>query len=777
MGLSDDSSINWSIDPSGYVYEAVTSNRLSDVTTTAYWIPFDEANDDETFWNEPQTTRAEIWNASEWSQQNPLITDNDGNYAWDVPEGWWQVKYEKEGYETIYSDWLPVPPPQTDVNIGMVSSKETSVSSVNVTSSNVSVIFDNYVDPATVSSIVIKDASGSNISYTLGYSSDETDNSGKVWAKEYKLNTSSTADTVVIPKTIRDYAGRKVCVPTETSTSLKNNSVTSSTTVNLGDAMTVTAKAVGGTKPYTYAVYYKKASATEWTTVQSYKENAVVTIKPAAAVKYDICVKVKDKTGQIEKKYFTVDVINPLTNASAISSDSVIKGKPITVTAKASGGTKPYTYAVYYKKAEVTAWTTVQSFADNTSVTITPDKAEKYDICVKVKDKTGQIEKKYFTVEVNNPLTNNSTLSATTVRKDETITITAKAIGGTAPYQYAFYYSYEGGTAKTLKAYGTNAKAVFSASAAGKYSLIVKIKDTSGKVVRKDFDVVVYDKSYPLKSTSKISSANITLGNKVKITAGATGGTGYYQYASYYRKSGETNWKTISTYGAECTTYFKPANTGNYEILAKVKDSNNKIVKSTFNLTVTAANTKLQFDAIFNRTVVYAGQDLCIETIATGGTGFYKYGVYFKKKTDTEWTTVKAFSAGNKTGFTLPSSGEYEVCVKVRDSSNSTVKKYYDVTANLETAPICNLSTVSAKTITLGKTVKMTGACSGGTSCYEYLMIYRMVGNDQEIILQNYGANNIVTFKPEYRGTYELCIKVADFEGANQEKWFTLTVK
>ena len=211
--------------------------------------------------------------------------------------------------------------------------------------------------------------------------------------------------------------------------------------------------------------------------------------------------------------------------------------------------------------------------------------------------------------------------------------------------------------------------------------------------------------------------------------------------------------------------------------MAKVKDSNNKIVKSTFDLTVTAANTKLQFDAIFNRTVVYAGQNLCIETIATGGTGFYKYGVYFKKKTDTEWTTVKAFSAGNETGFTLPSSGEYEVCVKVRDSSNSTVKKYYDVTANLETAPICNLSTVSAKTITLGESVTMKGACSGGTSCYEYLMIYRMVGNDQEIILQDYGANNIVTFKPEYRGTYELCIKVADFDGANEEKWFTLTVK
>ena len=36
----------------------------------------------------------------------PCYTDGNGEYAWDVPEGYWQVKYEKEGYETVYSDWL-----------------------------------------------------------------------------------------------------------------------------------------------------------------------------------------------------------------------------------------------------------------------------------------------------------------------------------------------------------------------------------------------------------------------------------------------------------------------------------------------------------------------------------------------------------------------------------------------------------------------------------------------------------------------------------------------
>ena len=44
----------------------------------------------------------------------------NGWYAWDVPEGWWRVKCERYGYETLWSEWLPVPPPQTSVNISMI---------------------------------------------------------------------------------------------------------------------------------------------------------------------------------------------------------------------------------------------------------------------------------------------------------------------------------------------------------------------------------------------------------------------------------------------------------------------------------------------------------------------------------------------------------------------------------------------------------------------------------------------------------------------------------
>ena len=107
------------VDPSGYVYDQTTGKRLENVTVTAYCIEYDES---ENFWNIiPSSTQyGKKWDALEYNQQNPLYTNSDGKYAWDVPEGWWRVKYEKKGYKTTWSDWMTVPPLQTEVNIGMV---------------------------------------------------------------------------------------------------------------------------------------------------------------------------------------------------------------------------------------------------------------------------------------------------------------------------------------------------------------------------------------------------------------------------------------------------------------------------------------------------------------------------------------------------------------------------------------------------------------------------------------------------------------------------------
>ena len=174
-------SCKWAIDPSGYVYEAVTSNRIAGVTAIAYWIA-PEYIDENGIGDE---SKAVLWDASEYAQMNPLITDINGAYAWDVPEGLWQVRFEKDGYETQESDWLPVPPPQTEVNIGLVSKTAPTVENAVLRPDSLTLTFDKYMKPETVRDVEI-----GGHTYTLEYDTSETAADGTIYAKTYifKLN-------------------------------------------------------------------------------------------------------------------------------------------------------------------------------------------------------------------------------------------------------------------------------------------------------------------------------------------------------------------------------------------------------------------------------------------------------------------------------------------------------------------------------------------------------------------------------------------------------------
>lgn len=138
------SGVNPIVDPSGYVYEGVSSNRLQGVTATCYYKETVEDMYGDLHEN------VVLWNAEDYAQQNPLFTDENGMYQWDVPQGLWQVRFEKEGYQPAQSEWLPVPPPQMDVNIGMVQNSQPEVVSARAYEDGVELQFSKYMDPATL---------------------------------------------------------------------------------------------------------------------------------------------------------------------------------------------------------------------------------------------------------------------------------------------------------------------------------------------------------------------------------------------------------------------------------------------------------------------------------------------------------------------------------------------------------------------------------------------------------------------------------------------------
>ena len=97
------------IDPSGIVYEGVTSNTVEGATATIYHA------------DDAQGTGAAPWNAADYEQVSPQVTRADGSFQWDVPTGYYQVRVTKDNYTAAQTEWLRVLPIRTGLEIPLVS--------------------------------------------------------------------------------------------------------------------------------------------------------------------------------------------------------------------------------------------------------------------------------------------------------------------------------------------------------------------------------------------------------------------------------------------------------------------------------------------------------------------------------------------------------------------------------------------------------------------------------------------------------------------------------
>ena len=196
-------------DPSGYVYEAVSSNRLEGVTATCYYKETVEDMYGDLHEN------VVLWNAAEYAQENPLFTDENGMYRWDVPQGLWHVKCEKEGYQTTYSEWLPVPPPQLEVNIAMTQDRQPEVKAAVAYEDGLEVEFDKYMLPETMTAEnIIATKDGVAVEGTVVMKNEEKaygDNSQSYVSRVRFVPTTPflTGDkvTLTVSRRVKSYAG------------------------------------------------------------------------------------------------------------------------------------------------------------------------------------------------------------------------------------------------------------------------------------------------------------------------------------------------------------------------------------------------------------------------------------------------------------------------------------------------------------------------------------------------------------------------------------------
>jgi hypothetical protein len=99
------------IDPAGYIYDINSGLRISEATV---WLQ--TPNGKGGWINAPTGNNPAIMDPD----INPQITGTDGRYQWNTLPGIYRVQVEAPGYYPTNSIAVTVPPPVTDLNVGMV---------------------------------------------------------------------------------------------------------------------------------------------------------------------------------------------------------------------------------------------------------------------------------------------------------------------------------------------------------------------------------------------------------------------------------------------------------------------------------------------------------------------------------------------------------------------------------------------------------------------------------------------------------------------------------
>ena len=185
--------VNAVVDPSGIVYEGVRSRTVSGAVVTCYVL-----NEDTGEW--------EVWNAEEYDQVNPLITDAAGAYAWDVPEGRYYVTCEKEGYDLIKSEEFDVAPPKFDLDFNILNRTAPVVKDFTLGDNTITVEFSKLMDISTVNNDTVA-ISGFDGEFTIV---PQLYSAGDTYTDKFVINgdfSDSLELTLTVNSNALDYAG------------------------------------------------------------------------------------------------------------------------------------------------------------------------------------------------------------------------------------------------------------------------------------------------------------------------------------------------------------------------------------------------------------------------------------------------------------------------------------------------------------------------------------------------------------------------------------------
>lgn len=443
----------------------------------------------------------------------------------------------------------------------------------------------------------------------------------------------------------------------------------------VGDKVTITANAAGGTAPYTYSYLVHNKDTNSWARLSGFVKDASLVWTAGSAGNREFFVEVKDSTGKVVRSAaVNVKVNKGLSIIANASVDKMAVGQSATLRAYASDGKGTYTYSYLVHNKKTDGWARLTGFVQNASLTWKAESAGDREFFVEVKDAFGRVVRSSaINIQVASGFAVYASADTNKAGIGQGVVLRAEAVGGKSGYTYSYlvHNKTTDQWARLTPQFVKDSSFVWKTGTVGERELFIEAKDSTGKVVRSS--AIYVNITNDLVISAKTSTSNTGVGQDVILSAEGFGGKPSYTYSYLVHNKDTNSWARLTPQFVKNASFvWNAGSVGNREFFIEVKDSTGKVVRSkALNVIVTT----LSISAKADKSEITVGQSITLQAQKANGNGTCTYSYLVHNKKTGGWARLTPQFV-NEASYTwkAESAGDREFFVEVKDSTGCVVR-------------------------------------------------------------------------------------------------------